>query len=146
MTRLEKCELLKKKGYSYNPETGQIFNIRGNEIKTKDAYGYNILMKGLKGHHFAWYMIYGNVDFEMLDHINGVRNDNSISNLRVTNNIKNHQNRKTSKGYTWDKGMNKWRAQIQVHGKHIYLGCFDNKELAHQSYIKAKQKYSINGL
>ena len=36
MTRLEKCELLKSKGYTYNPETGKIFNRFGKELTAKN--------------------------------------------------------------------------------------------------------------
>ena len=35
MTRLEKCVILKEKGYSYDKKTGKIYGIRGNEIVGK---------------------------------------------------------------------------------------------------------------
>ena len=69
MTRLEKCELLKSKGYRYDPETGKIFNRYNKEIK-RIWGGYIRLYNGLLGHHYAWYITYDNVDFIELDHIN----------------------------------------------------------------------------
>jgi hypothetical protein len=145
MDRLEKCELLKSKGYTYDPETGKIYGIHKKEITTKDKYGYiHITIKGGKlfGHHFAWYMTYGNVDFNLLDHINRVKNDNRISNLRIINHQQNCFN-KDSRGYYWDKGRNKWKSQIKLNGKEIHLGRFNTEEEAKASYLEAKKKYQV---
>jgi hypothetical protein len=148
MTRLEKCELLKSKGYQYDIETGKIYGIYGKEIKTKDKSGYisivrpNIFKGQLKGHHYAFYMVYGNVDFEMLDHINQIKTDNKITNLRVANSTLNNRNViTTAKGYTWDKKSNKWQSQIYFNGKQIYLGKFNTEKEAREAYIKAKKEY-----
>ena len=141
MTRLEKCELLKSKGYTYNPETGKIYGVKGKEIIRIDNKGYIILNNHLKAHHFAWYMSYGNVDFEMLDHINRITNDNRISNLRIINNQKNHFNT-NAKGYCWNNNANKWQSYICIN-KTIHLGLFDTEEEARQAYLQAKEKYHI---
>jgi hypothetical protein len=143
MTRLEKCELLKSKGYTYDPETGVILGVRGKEIKTKDTYGYCIISSDkfmTKSHHFAWYMVYGDVDFDELDHINRDRTDNRISNLRIGNRSLQTQNRE-SKGYNWHKLTNKWISQIQIEGKKIHLGLFETEEEARNCYLEAKKKY-----
>lgn len=50
MTRLEKSELLKSKGYTYDPITGKIFNRFGNELTAKTQSGYIILFIFLKKH------------------------------------------------------------------------------------------------
>jgi hypothetical protein len=139
MTRLEKCEFLKRKGYTYDPETGKIFGVYGKEIKHKEGY---IRIFNLLGHHFAWYMIYGNVDFERLDHINQNRQDNRILNLRIVTHQQNLFNTK-SKGYSWNKPNQKWVGKIMVNGKHIHLGSFNTEEEARQSYLKAKEKLHI---
>jgi len=142
MTRLEKCELLKFKGYTYNSETGQIFGVYGKEITSKHIRGYILLENNLFGHHFAFYMVYGNVDFEMLDHINQIKSDNRIENLRISNSQKNAYNT-NSKGYYFDKSTNKWRSTIQFNCKKIHLGRFNTEEEARQSYLIAKEKYHI---
>lgn len=85
MTRLEKCESLKSKGYTYDPETGKVFGVYGKQIKRKTIDGYVIIRENnLYAHHFAWYMVYGNVDFIKLDHRNTNPSDNRISNLRIS--------------------------------------------------------------
>jgi len=147
MTRLEKCEILKSKGYTYNPETGKIYGIYGKEITNKTISGYisingNSLFKGgLYGHHFGWYMTYGNVDFEMLDHINRDKSDNRISNLRIVNHQKNSFNRENTKGYRYNN--NGWIASIGLDGIDHYLGRFKTEEEAKNAYIEAKKKYHI---
>jgi hypothetical protein len=147
MTRLEKVEYLKEKGYSYDPETGKIFGVRGKELKAK-FLGYIVIggnnnFKGkVLGHHFAWYMTYGNLNFIMLDHINQNRQDNRISNLRMVTNQQNSFNT-NAKGYYWHKKNKKWRSKIHVNGKRIYLGYFNTEIEARQSYLEAKKIHHI---
>jgi hypothetical protein len=146
MTRLEKCELFKSKGYTYNPETGKIYGIKGNEIIRKCKYGYislfNHKIGHLKGHHFAWYMIYDDVDFNELDHKNTNPSDNRILNLRISNRSQQNQNT-NAKGYTLYKPTGQWQAQIYHNGKQIYLGRYNTEEEARQTYLLAKEKYHI---
>lgn len=93
MTREEKCKLAIERGYTYDMITGIIYGLRGREIKSKDKDGYVIIQVysndkkiQLKAHQFAYYCIYNKV-VEQIDHINGVKSDNRIENLReVTNN------------------------------------------------------------
>jgi hypothetical protein len=146
MTRLEKCEILKSKGYTYDPDTGKIYNRFGKEITGK-ILDYIVISGGenfgnIRGHHFAYYMVYGNVDFKMLDHINQNKSDNRISNLRISNHTKNAYN-SSAKGYTWDKQKNKWRSQITINSKLLFLGFFDNEKDAKNAYIETKKKYHI---
>jgi hypothetical protein len=142
MTRLEKCELLKSKGYTYDPETGKIYGIRGKEIIRKCNKGYILLSNHLKGHHFAWYITYGNVNFDILDHINRDKSDNRICNLRILTNQQNLFNT-NKKGYSWHNVANKWISQIGINNKSIYLGLFNTEEEARNAYLQAKEKYHI---
>jgi hypothetical protein len=148
MTRLERCELLKSKGYTYDIKTGKVFGVYGKELINKTTQGYtyirggNYFKGGLIGHHYAWFMTYGNVEFNELDHINRIKDDNRISNLRICNKIIQNQNR-SFKGYSLDKTLktNKWIVSIGFNNKQIRVGSFDNEEDAKQSYLNAKQQY-----
>jgi hypothetical protein len=93
-------------------------------------------------HHFAWYCVYGNVDFNMLDHINTVRTDNRISNLRIVTEQQNCFNRNI-KGYSWNKNSKKWQSEIMIDGDKKYLGCFDTIQEAKRAYLEAKKMYHI---
>jgi len=154
MTRWEKFEYLRDKGWTYNPETGKIFNSRGkvcNNLKT-DGYvqcGFAIYKNGkivktyyLSGHHFAWYWANGNVEIDTIDHINRNEADNRICNLRNVTQQQNTWNTK-SKGYYYHKQSKKYMARIALNNKQLYLGCYDTPEEARQAYLNAKQKYHV---
>ena len=77
----------------------------------------------------------------MIDHINRIKTDNRIENLRVSNNQQNQWNQ-DSKGYYYT-GY-KWRASItRPDGVQIRLGAFNTEEEAHNAYLEAKNTYHI---
>lgn len=77
-----------------------------------------------------------------VDHINGNRLDNRRSNLRIVTNQQNAWNRAKPvsglssryKGVSYNKERGKWRAQMTVGGKKIYLGDFSDEESAALAY------------
>lgn len=145
MTRLEKCEMVFQLGYRYNPETGLVHNRFGNELGYIMNTGYIALSGGKKFgllllHHFAWFSIYGNVDFKEIDHINRIKTDNRISNLRIATRQQNMFN-KGSKGYYWNKRIKKYICQIMINKKKIYGGIFNTEEEAIQKYLELKKMY-----
>ena len=74
-----------------------------------------------------------------IDHIDRDSINNHISNLRVANMSEQNLNKDcviNQKGYYFDRG--KWKAQIRINGKQIYLGYFEKEEDARQSYLNAK--------
>ena len=150
MTREEKCEILIEKGYAYDPETGNIYSKLGKIFNATHSKGYvqistTINKKSFKllGHHFAWYCVYGNCDIDEIDHINGVRDDNRICNLRNVNRNQNQWNHTKAKGYAWHKKSNKWKAQISFNKKDMHLGLYVTEQEARQAYLNAKEKYHI---
>ena len=76
----------------------------------------------------------------VVDHINGVKNDNNVKNLQLVSARENSSKREgTSKhtGVHWNNRVKKWRSQIQVNGKIKYLGAFTNELEAAKSYQNA---------
>ena len=96
----------------------------------------------LKGHHFAWYWVNGNVEIHEIDHINHDKKDNRICNLRNVSKQVNQWNR-ICKGYTYHKQTKKYKAQIKVNNKLKYLGLYNTPEKARQAYLNAKEKYHV---
>lgn len=84
-----------------------------------------------QAHRVAWAIYYGAWPKGEIDHINGLRNDNRIANLRVVNraeNAKNLSRRSRTKsgimGVCWHEPCGKWHARITVKGKVHCLGYF----------------------
>ena len=76
-----------------------------------------------------------------IDHINRIKHDNRLENLRYCTRRENGLNTisaDNAKGVYWHKGAKKWMAQLKIHNKHKYLGLFDNEEDARQCYLQAK--------
>lgn len=147
MTREEKCRLAIEKGYTYDEVTGKIFSRFGREITKRHKKGYiflNIYNKGkiisLLGHQFAYYCKYNRI-VDCIDHINGIRDDNRIINLREVTHQQNQYNRTKAKGYHFNKQRNKYHTKIKLNKKTIHIGCFKTEEEARQAYLEAKEKY-----
>lgn len=143
----------------YDPETGVFtWSIR-KAIKTKVGsmagnvkHGYvyiKINNRSYRAHRLAWLYVYGVMPDRQIDHMNGLRDDNRLSNLRLVNNSENQQNifkiksNNTSgyRGVSFEKNESKYRAEIMVDGKSIFLGRYDNAEDAGKAYQTAKIKY-----
>jgi hypothetical protein len=82
------------------------------------------------------------------DHIDGNTLNNRKENLRNVAHSKNMFNLKVAdnnssghSGISWHKETKKWRAYINLKGKQIYLGLYNNIEDAISNRLKAKQKY-----
>jgi hypothetical protein len=153
MTREEKCKLAIERGYTYNPETGLVYNKFNkkighllNGIRNNGYVSFSMLVNkkpyNLYAHQFAWYWVYKEC-VEQIDHINGIRDDNRISNLRSVTGNQNQWNRTKAKGYHWLKNNKKWMAEIRLNKKHIYLGLYNTEEEARNAYLQAKEKYHI---
>ena len=74
-----------------------------------------------------------------IDHINRVRDDNRIINLRVANNSQNQQNQNV-KGYHWCNYNKYWRAQIRIHNATRTIHCKTEEE-AIQAVHELRTKY-----
>lgn len=131
----------------YDPETGlftwikcyhsRMVGCRAGYIQ-KDGY-VKIFLNGKprSAHRLAWLYVYGELPKGEIDHLNRVRSDNRILNLRDVDRLTNHQNKKMDKrnssgvqGVHWNKGLNKWMVRIGNNGKRKHLGYFENFEEA----------------
>ena len=97
-------------------------------------------------HQLAWMHFYGASPVGSIDHIDGDKTNNRISNLRDVSVSVNAQNQKRpmSNNKSGFLGVNavgqRFRAQINVDGAQRYLGTFDTPEAAHAVYISEKRK------
>jgi len=150
MNRKERLELFKSKGFTYDPESGEVFSHTGKLCTAVSSTGYKNCGTTIDGkkigvscHQLAWYLMTNEIP-DIIDHIDGDRSNNKFSNLRSITKRKNNFNRKNVKGYDYHKGRNKcWCARIEVDGKRINLGYFYTEEEAKQAYLDAKKIYHI---
>lgn len=141
----------------YNPTTGVFtWRVRRHRVKPGDVAGVldgrgyqsiQVCGKSYRAHRLAWFYVYGTWPDGQIDHRNGCRSDNRLSNLRVCTNAENGQNRGLNKnntsgyiGVSFDRRNVGWQAHIRVNGKRHNLGLFKDKEEAAAAYVAAKAK------
>ena len=139
---------------TYNPETGELVWLKRSEAFFKRAvdahswnlqhanrrafktffHGYlhgNIFKKHYYAHRLAWALHYGEWPAGQIDHINGVRSDNRIENLRDVSHSENqkntklrHDNKAGAPGIDWKKNASAWRVRVSRGGKRHVVGYF----------------------
>ena len=160
-----------KECVTYNQETGEFKRTSRpyNHFKSKRAMvmyhqrfmGLDPCQKSKKGylkiklnyyvypaHRLAWMYVYGKFPKDQIDHINGIKNDNRICNLRNVTNAQNQQNlyecmdgcHSGLLGAHYRSDDGKYRAAITLNGKTYSLGSYIDPNDAHDAYVKAKRK------
>lgn len=98
-------------------------------------------------HRLAWFYVNGAAPTEVIDHIDGNRDHNAITNLRDVPHLVNCENKtRPQKRNTFKllgvrhqpKGRKRrYCAEIKRGGKRLYLGSFETPEAAHAAYLSA---------
>lgn len=148
--------------FNYDPDTGIITwknteckSVRiGDVVGAKHKYGYLLVYaygKNYPAHRIIWLYVHGNFPEKEIDHINHIRDDNRICNLRSVTSSENSRNQTISSrnttgvtGVSFNKSKNKYQSQIRYRKKDIWLGTFDNIEEAKQSRKQAEIKYGYH--
>jgi hypothetical protein len=145
-----------KELFHYNPETGvftrlitaggQVAGATPGRINTNGYRDISVDGRRYMAHRLAWLYIYGLFPESEIDHINRIKDDNRIANLRIATHKQNAENVARRKSNTSgfpgvDFRYGKWRARISHHGKSIFLGSFDSLYDAHRSRVAAQEKF-----
>lgn len=143
---------------NYDPLSGDFFwtknayiNVIGKKAGCINKDGYwqiRLNNKTYLSHRLAYLYVNGSMPKDMIDHINGIRSDNRICNLRDADSTVNNQNMRAKHKDSQSKYLGVFKnktcktsvAFIGVNGKQLYLGSFPTEELAHEAYLTAKRK------
>ena len=125
----------------YNSTTGALtYKISGKQATSVNKHGYvqlNIKHSRYQAHRVAWALHYQESPQRDIDHINGDKTDNRISNLRLATPSQNHANIRAS---GIQKHRTKWRAKITIAGKQTIIGSSECPLIAHIMYIDERRK------
>jgi hypothetical protein len=132
--------------------TGKVLNIKSQEhLKPRNKKGYmKITLQNKKEFAIHRLMAIAYLDNPLnkkfVDHIDGKRDNNVITNLRWATIRENNINAKMKstnkcgvKGVGFENG--KWRARIRINGKHKHLGYYNTIEEATHARKEAVNKY-----
>jgi hypothetical protein len=122
-------------------------------LSTNSSNGYlkgAIFGRTLLAHRVVWAVHFG-VWPKQIDHINGVRTDNRIANLREATSQENNRNRSLPSdnksgriGVRWHKPDSCWRAHIGVSRRRIHLGSFRKFQDAVAAREEAEALYGFH--
>ena len=146
----------------YDPGTGLFSWAKRGKKRTVGARCGSLLSNGYTricvnqveflGHRLAWWMFWGVPPEFDIDHINGVRSDNRIYNLRDVPHQMNRQNMRKATagnrcgflGVDLNKKSGKFRARIKLPGDIVMnLGEFSDPAVAHEAYLAAKREFHV---
>lgn len=149
-----------KKLFYYDPNTGLFTRLIKTARRHKvgevagNYYGNGYMRLMIKGkeymlHRLAWLYVYGEMPADkQIDHINCIKDDNRINNLRLATGYQNSSNQRISrrntaghKGVFFNKSRGKYQAYCAVRGKRYYLGAFRTSEEAGIAYNNFASKH-----
>jgi hypothetical protein len=142
--------------FNYESESGQFIratklpgSIIGSVAGCAKA-GYIVIRADgvlYRAHRLAWLYVYGTWPSGEVDHINGQKSDNMISNLRDVSIAVNRQNQRRARknnltgrlGVTFSPQRKKFVAHICINGKTKTIGYFNTADHAHAAYVAEKR-------
>lgn len=149
--------------YSEESKTGLVNKVsrgsrakKGEEAGSINSNGYHHMMfeyKFYKNHRIVYFLNTGiDPEEKQVDHIDGNRLNNKISNLRLATNEQNQHNRRKSKnnisgvtGVSWIKSCEEYEVQIYNKCRNIKLGRFCDKNKAIAVRIAAETNPRFRG-
>lgn len=127
--------------YGWSKNVLAVWNAKfaGQPAGSPTKFGYTrVAIEGQRylAHRIIWKMVNGN-DPDHIDHIDGCKSNNKISNLRDVSAVENQRNRKLNSNSTsgvigvhWCKSKQRWISRIRAEGRMRMIGAFKDREAA----------------
>lgn len=113
---------------------------RRGAVNLEGYYQRKIDQRHYYEHRLVWMYVYGiDPGNYVVDHIDGDRSNNRLSNLRLCTIAENNWQNK----YLSCSPLGKWVAHFKLDGRDIDLGSYDTKGEARSAYIKARNDLII---
>lgn len=100
----------------------------------------------LRAHRVVFAMLHGRWPKNDLDHRNRTPTDNTPANLREATHAQNMQNlglridnKSGFRGVAWHRKAGKWRGQVNVRGKTVFVGLFADLKAADRACVSARK-------
>ena len=116
-------------------------------LQTNGYWRISIKGKSYQAHRLVWLWHHKKMPQYDIDHVNGIKSDNRIENLRDVLHRHNTQNCRQARrnnlsgylGVSSSLRKNKFAALLWANNKTNVLGYYDTAEQAHEAYLNAKR-------
>lgn len=102
----------------------------------------------LLAHRVSWAIFHGEWPDGEIDHINGIRTDNRMKNLRDISRSENSKNLSVrsgaARGVYWYQPTSRWSVKIQHEGKMRHVGYFKDRDEAIEARRAAERQYGFH--
>lgn len=157
--RESKVDHLIESYFIYDHISGFVYNKIKRSNKTLSGHRAGCLNKvdgylyiGIQGrlfsvHRLVWRIYTGFWPRQQIDHINGIRSDNRICNLREATPRENNRNLKIHRngrlfGCHYFKPAKKFQVQVKLGKKRYFIGYYNTELEAHKQYLRACEAIS----
>lgn len=136
--------------FDYNQKSGMLFWKNGKRAGSNLYNGYRrVKLQGVeyKEHRLIWVLFFDKQPKQLIDHINGIKDDNRIENLREASVSQNTCNSKLSvrnntktKGVYYNHKRKKYIVNCSINGNSKYLGSYKTLEEAQNTIRNYREK------